>query len=96
MFEIKIKALSLIRTKKLKDMIYDFYYSEKHDTHMRTLRGVGREILGFTPPCNNYINGIRYTECITHGKKPITSHFDDLRFICTADDSNVNNQSPSI
>ena len=58
--------------------LYDFYYSAKQERCLNIIRGHVTTI-----------NGLVYTEMIIAGKKPMTSHVDDLVKIATEDDSKV-------
>lgn len=59
--------------------LYDFYYSPKHDAHMKSWRRFTGDEYQET-----YINGIQYTEMIETGKIPV-ANFDDLVKVCTSD-----------
>ena len=58
---------------------YDFYFSSKHSKYLDSLAD------SYDPPtrCFVLINDrwCEYTETITHGKKPLTSNWDDLVLI---------------
>ena len=52
--------------------LFDYYFSEtQREFRMR------RRL----PRC--FVNGKEFTECIEHGKKPISNKHKDLQFVCT-------------
>lgn len=65
-------------------MIYDYYYSAAHEAHMKAMYEVTGERYSDT-----YIKGMKYTEMITAGEKPVTSHFGDIKKIHTGTDEGV-------
>lgn len=58
---------------------YDYYYSKKHQEHMDSINE------SLWEECKtNFINGLKYTEMITEGDKPLTArNFDDLVKVAT-------------
>lgn len=65
-------------------MIYDFYYSEQHEAHMKaTCENMGKEYF------HTFIDGKKYAEMIIQGKTPRTSHFSDIKKIHTGSDEKV-------
>ena len=64
----------------MKEEIYDFYYSEEHEKHIISL---ANSSFGYEPYYACFINGIKYTEMITKGEKPVTYHFKDLKKVHT-------------
>lgn len=57
--------------------LYDFYYSAEQDALLCEMNLSGRR-----KTIKNYMNGIRYTETIAFGNKPI-SNFKDLKLVHT-------------
>ena len=65
-------------------MIYDFYYSEQHEAHMKaTYEMMGEKYF------DTFIDGKKYTEMIKQGETPMTAHFPDIRKIHTGNDETV-------
>lgn len=59
-------------------MLYDYYYSEAHEAHMKAMHEVIGEVYA-----DSHINGIKYTEMIEQGKRPHTAHFGDIKKVFT-------------
>ena len=68
----------------LKKRHCDFYYSRKHEKYAEEVN----EWIGATTS-KATVNGICYTEMITHNKKPLTSNFDDLILVHSSDDYEI-------
>ena len=64
--------------------MYDFYYSARHEAHMKKMNEMRGEKYHYT-----FINGTTYTEMIIEGREPVTKHFGDLTKICTEDKSKI-------
>jgi len=65
-------------------MIYDYYYSEQHESHMKaTYVMMGEKYF------DTLINGMKYTEMIEQGKEPMTAHFPDIKKIYTGSDETI-------
>ena len=61
---------------------YDFYYSKKHRNYLIEMA----ELFPFDSLKQNYVNGLKYTEMIEKGHKPVTNHFGDLQMVFSGSD----------
>lgn len=63
----------------MSDTIYDFYYSEDHENHLRNLY----HMMDMTYR-RNFINGTPYTEAVVNGKTPTTKeNFKNVHLVFT-------------
>lgn len=58
----------------------DFYYSKKHDMHMKRMCQLRGDKYVTT-----YIEGNQYTEMTDEGVTPSVNSFDDIVKVCTSD-----------
>jgi len=68
--------------KRIFNIMYDYYYSLKHEKHLKRCRDFRDLLFPFT---ETTIHGIPYTEMISEGETPVTEHFGDLIKVYTGD-----------
>lgn len=65
-------------------MIYDYYYSEQHEAHMKvTYEMIGEKYF------DTFIDGKKYTEMIRQGEKPMSEHFKDIKKVYTGTEETI-------
>ena len=71
-------------TEEYKNGEFDFYYSKKHDDYIAELNKISTE-----RKKDAFIDGVKYTEMIKKGGKPMTNHFGDLELVYSGTSKNI-------